>query len=366
VREAPGILSLKDLLMSAARHDQRNGRLDQAMERYLAALRVARYMGYYTRDWGTWWTELALYRELQSWVALPSQTSERVAAMLRQLEELIPTLPPRSNVLKSQYVLARDLIDLNPDALQTVKLSPRAVFWIAFSTRWLPWEKTRALRIVDYKMASELAYCGAVDGNVAEWEPLRRMQLQGMTSWLWRLSSPSILPEGYGPRLIEYAGQETHWVKTQRAVVQLTLGVEAWRLAHGRLPDSLNVLVGPYLKKLPADPTSHGPFRYFREGFPFAVVAASEQHEGNWRTVPAGTPLLASSWLNITLGRSPYGGQWDPIRRRLQRSADESRTQEDKWYAEPIFPLPQPAKTATAATDPSNERQLSARRSNQP
>jgi len=319
------------------------------MERYLAALRLVRYMGYYTPgEFSFEFTEGSVYRDLQKWVVAPGQTSERIAAMLRQLEELIPTLPPRSNVLKSQYVLARDLIDLDPDALQTVKLSPHEVFRIAFFGRWLPWERTRALRILNYTMARELAYCGAAEGNVAEWEPLRRMQLLGMRSWLWHLSSPSILPEGYEPRLIEFAGQGPHWVKTQRAVVQLTLGVEAWRLAHGRLPDSLNELVGPYLKKLPADPTSHGPFRYFREGFPFAVVAASEQHEGNWRTVPAGTPLLASSWLNITLGRSPYGGQWDPIRRRLQRSADESRTQEDKWYAEPIFPLPQPAKTATA------------------
>jgi hypothetical protein len=351
--EMPGLGDLADLLVSAARHDQRSGRLDQAMDRYLAALRVVRYMGYYAREWSGRHIELSVYRELQSWSVLPGQTPERIAAMLRQLDTLIPTLPPRCNVLKTQYVLARDLIDLDPDAVQAVRLSPRAVFWIAFSTRWLSWERTRAIRMLDYTMARELAYCRAVDGDRDEWSRLRQMELQGMHGWAWDLSGPSILSEGYLPRLIEYAGQERHWVETQRAVAQLTLGVEAWRLAHGRLPDLLHELVGPYLKELPADPSSHGPFRYFREGFPFAVVAASERSQSDWSTIPAGTPLLASSWLDITLGRSPHGMRWDPIRQRLWRPADAwkagERIGEDVWFAEPIYPLPPPAKSATAA-----------------
>lgn len=355
-RHLPGLYDLASLLRSGAQHEQRDGRLDQAADRYLGALRVARYMGFYTRDGLGRWIELSAYRDLQEWVAEPGQTSARIAALVKKIEELVPTMPSRCNSLKTEYLLARDVIDLNPEAIQAVELSPHEVFQIAFYARWLPWERTRALRILDYRMAAESAYCRAIEGDGDEWSWVRRYELRRY-GWLWDSSAPSVLYRRE-PRVDSFVSQEITWLKTQRAVTQLTLAVEAWRLAHGRLPDSLDALVGPYLKELPKDPSSRSPFRYFREGFPFAVVAASDQHESDWRTVPAGTPLLASSWLDITLGRSPYGSRWDPLRRRLQRSADMSHAEADKWYAEPIYPLPQPAKSATAAAGPAREPTL--------
>jgi len=358
---------LASLLLAAARKEQREGRLDQAMERYLATLRLVRYMGYYTPDRFLFgFEERCVYKDVLKWVVAPGQTSERVAALLRQLEELLPTLAPSCNGLKAQYILARGLIELDPAALQAAELDPREVFWLAFSARWLPWEQTRARRLLYYTMDKEVAYCLAVEGHAGEWEQrLMRMELDGIRSGWRRLPISSILPDQYEPRLWQRR-HEILRLKTQRAVIQLALGVEAWRLAHGRLPDSLDVLVGPYLKELPVDPASRLPFRYFREGLPFPVVSVSEEHPTRWQTVPAGTPLLASSWLDVTLGESPYRA-WDPIRHGFPRPADRWGAGEDnKWYAEPIYPLPQPAKAATAATVPSNERQLSEWRAHQP
>jgi hypothetical protein len=148
-------------------------------------------------------------------------------------------------------------------------------------------------------------------------------------------------------------------LKTERAVVQLVLGVEAWRLAHGRLPDSLGALQGTYLERVPKDPSSGQPFRYLRDGFPFEVIAAKRDYTSAPRpleAIPAGTPLLASSSVDLTLGKSVFSS-WQPGH---QRAADYYNGKEDKWYAERVFPLPYPQhKAATAGrADPAVGRDV--------
>ena len=54
---------------------------------------------------------------------------------------------------------------------------------------------------------------------------------------------------------------------TLRRANCVVLALMAWKLEHGQLPDKLDELVGPYLKKLPLDPHSTGlPFKYFPKG----------------------------------------------------------------------------------------------------
>ena len=61
----------------------------------------------------------------------------------------------------------------------------------------------------------------------------------------------------------------------------------AHRYKHGRLPDRLEELVGPFLDRLPADPASGLAFEYRPQGIPFEVGS-----DGAF--IPPQTPLLSS------------------------------------------------------------------------
>jgi len=341
------------LLRTAAHVAQREARLDQAMEYYLAMLRLARYEGYYFPSlFGNDWTEILAYQEIQKWSVLPGQTPARIASLLAQLEKLIPTFPSRCNALKAQYVLARDLIRLDPNAVQAVRLDSTDVFWMSLCNRWFPWEQTRALRFLDTLISRELWYCQAMEDPLAGKGQVTKERWQDICAQRHRnLPNPSILPKGFVPELGWGAPLETLQIKTLRALVQVVLGLEAWRLAHGRLPDSLKDLVGAYFKQLPDDPSSHGPFGYLPQGLPFDVVPGTEwlgerflSVEGPARVISSGTPVLVSPRAKIISGshaRREGSDDW------YQHYAS---TGVEAWYADGIFPLPHSVKEQKAAT----------------
>jgi len=348
----PHDATLNHLLVASARLAQREGRLDDAMQRYLAALRLWRYARCYDciRAGSGDWPEFSVYEELPKWALLPGQTPGRIAAMLKELGQLIPTFPSRANAIKAEYVLARDVIDQDPDALQAIKLRPQDVFLMSLCARWYPWEVARARRVLDVVTDAELAYCRALEFDLSEGHlvpvqayPDMRWRTREWQARRWQfregLPTSCMLPWPCLPYLRQ-SGQDILAVKTARAVVQLVLGLEAWRLAHGRLPDSLEALAGTYLEHLPVDPSSGWPFRYFRDGLPFDVIAFNPGFPASSysRSIPAGTPLLASSSVDLTLGESTFR-PWQPWH---QRASDIQGAKVDKWYAKGVFALPYP------------------------
>jgi hypothetical protein len=268
---------------------------------------------------------------------LPGQTPERIRAVLKQLGELIPTFPSQCNALKARYVLARDLIRRDPQAVQAVDLHPSEVFLMDLCDRWFPWERARAQRYLDLKTAGELAYCRAMEDPRAAERLLRGDRwLENRARRHWGRPNPSMLPQRYVPELSWTAPEEILRLKTERAVIQLILALEAWKLAHGRLPDSLYVLAREkYLDAVPADPLSNGPFRYLPEGLPFDVVPGREAvEEMILAAIPAGTPLLAGFDVNITSRTHPGSKGWDEWRRHYASSGVNA------WFADRVFPLP--------------------------
>lgn len=345
------------LLLAAARLAQREANLDQAMECYLATLRLARYAGYYSRYQLLCFSyyylhqslssiesiELSVYDGLRNWSALPGQRPERVTAVLKDLGELIPTFPSQSNALKVQYIVARDLIQLDPAAVQAVGLDPNDVFLMDLCDRWFSWERTRAQRFLDITTAGEIAYCQAMEDPRAgqrrftseTWHENRARRHRG-------LPNPSFLPQHHVPELSWSAPEEILRLRTQRVVIRVVLGIQAWRVAHGRLPDSLDLLVRKkYLDPMPVDPLSNGPFRYLPEGLPFDVVPGRESFGGMMLpAIPAGTPLLASADVKVTPRPRPDSEGWEEWRRNYASSGGNA------WFADRVFPLPR----ATAAT----------------
>ena len=59
-------------------------------------------------------------------------------------------------------------------------------------------------------------------------------------------------------------------LETQRRVTRSLLALEAWKLEHGDLPQSLEALRGKYLERPPVDPFGGEPFHYYPKGVEFA------------------------------------------------------------------------------------------------
>jgi hypothetical protein len=57
-----------------------------------------------------------------------------------------------------------------------------------------------------------------------------------------------------------------------RRAAELVMAIEAWKIDHGRLPNTLEQLIGKYVDKLPVDPYNGQQVRYEPKGFPERVL----------------------------------------------------------------------------------------------
>ncbi len=77
----------------------------------------------------------------------------------------------------------------------------------------------------------------------------------------------------------------------------LVLAIEAYRLKHGKLPNTLQYSVGIELKQVPVDPYSGYEFRYFPDGIPQEII--DEIRSSALSTIPpivqSGLPAIGSS-----------------------------------------------------------------------
>ena len=90
----------------------------------------------------------------------------------------------------------------------------------------------------------------------------------------------------------------------RRREVRLMLAIEASKLQHGRMPKTLDELVGPYLKDLPHDPYTGEPFRYFPEGLSGPSGLGLSRRQSPTVTLEAHTPFLWSAGTRVRLSDS--------------------------------------------------------------
>ena len=106
----------------------------------------------------------------------------------------------------------------------------------------------------------------------------------------WAQTTEVRLGIGWDQRTLSYsffpvlAELETH-----RRGLWLMLALQAYRQQHGRLPDRLEELVGPFLDRLPADPVNGLAFEYRPQGIPIPFEVGSDG-----AFIPPQTPLLSS------------------------------------------------------------------------
>jgi hypothetical protein len=257
------------LVHSAAKLEQK-GKLDFALDQYLAAIRVSRQL----RNWGLFWfadrIETLTYAHLSLWATRAGQTPERILRAARQIDGVTADISP-SLAAKLDYLCRRRLLDGDLNALGDMQLSPFEVFWLH-----LPWEHARALRMLNYHTQFQLvelsnAEQAARNGQrfpcSSPWSAVPESRFGPQRPYTWIDVVVHGSPFIYPPRLQQVnTARDYTTMETSRRAVRLILALEAWKLQHGSLPKTLDELVGPCLDRLPVDPCSGMSFRYLRDG----------------------------------------------------------------------------------------------------
>jgi hypothetical protein len=267
------------LIRSASRLEAR-GQLDAAFERYLGSLRIAGQLRHRTTrvQLGDE-IEMGVYSNLPGWAARPRQTSTRVLAAIRQLDETIARLPSRADAIKTDYVFFQRILDGDFVAMallgdiqdsQNAQLLFRVLFW----------ERYRTLRELNQWTAEQLpayehAEREATAGGVVRFIYSHAKGPQGPVPGKGtpaRVDRTSDTPHfgwiyfGFSPGLLEGGLVR---IETERRATRLVMALEAWKLDHGKLPNSLDEVQGKYLAQIPVDLVWGQPLRYFPQGLPF-------------------------------------------------------------------------------------------------
>jgi hypothetical protein len=321
--------ALDDLLMGSAAVRLDDGQLDEAWERYRAALRIANEYRIRSPDF-TWREgdaiEARVYEQLPAWAVHPQQTPGRIQAAIRELEGLSRDTPSATSIIKDAYVEA--VQPLNGDFRRLESYEPKAVGLQRLTFALLPWETARARRLASFVAGHQLPRLQSLEEAIRRGEPTMRRHGGGMlnseprwndrqrfeswwdtTPWnligFWELGWTVWLDD----RVLE---QEMY-----RRVVRIQLALLAWRIEHGQFPQKLDDLVGPYFQQLPLDPCCGQPFRYQPQGWPretrwlplatFDRSGAVRPLEELTVVVPAGSPFLWSPGDEETLAASQDG-----------------------------------------------------------
>ncbi len=302
------------LLARSARQLEITGKLDEAWQRFLVGLRFAHDLRQGAGSW-VWGiangVEREIYSDLPRWAAQPGQTGERILAALKRLDEIEAARPSSSDAIKSDYLRLRQLVTGGPEAIAASGVEgdtvSQAIMWSL-----LPWERSRALRLLNYCTTSDLGLLydsrpprtddppidpitRAVDRNPAHWGIYGETQIR-------LLRTTYVLSPFYHVTRGAPLAMGSAVVETRRRATHILLALEAWKLDHrGELPQTLDELVATYLDRVPNDPFSGVPFWYVRDGMaaPPALVPPSS-HAWRYYEVPR-KPFIWSTGERVRL-----------------------------------------------------------------
>jgi hypothetical protein len=265
------------LVIVSGREFEEEGKLDEAIDRYFSALRVDSHLKEFT------W---AAFPYIADWAVQKGQTAERIDAAIGRLTGIDYRALRLDEGLERRYIFARRYVlgdasaTYETDSAKQYSMGPE-IYW----GRLMPWERQRALRMLNLLTATALDRLQIMHNRIAERKGFvdyvvpdasRRYSvdffegtyhnfdpsLREKADWL-QTTRPDLQHIGRdGIVAAELLGEFETW----RRGTMLRLAIESYRNTHGKLPLSLDELVGPYFHEMPLDPYSGLEFRYFPTG----------------------------------------------------------------------------------------------------
>ncbi|MBI3838668.1 MAG: ABC transporter permease [Planctomycetia bacterium] len=290
---------LISLILASGRQFEAEGKLDEALDRYFSALRVISHLPDSSLRPGVEPPDSAgqVFSKFSYWAAQKGQTAERIGIAIKRLQAIDASLLRLDDYLKKDYIVARratfgDLgawLALSGQAKEDGQIMQRMLWG-----KLMPWEKQRGLLVLNLLTATaldrlhEMRETLAGESGVVDflepgrsWSPihdfavkfnhLQRHDAQSRQKVEWLATTYTVWP-GIGASG-RFAAAELAEFEARRRAALLLLALEAHRLEHGGLPQSLSELVGPYFDALPLDPYSGHEFSYFPAGLPEPTTA---------------------------------------------------------------------------------------------
>lgn len=321
------------LALLSARELEAEGRLDEALERYLAVLRMSRHLALRgtTDQWAAGNQIAALVEKwMPRWAAHPEQTAERIHGAVARVQAEFARFPPLRDALAADHADVREKLLGNWDEL--APSGPDAPIWerVVFNLmeHGIPWEKSRALHVAELSYIARLQCADVLEQalDVPGRDPIQWSELAGGSSWCsmpdmtfanqllgdrgWKsggrfapqTSDRSVWPDQppwqwvqTTPSLQVLAAQSPPGIllhtrlsdAVSRRALLLQLELLAWKHAHGSYPQRLDDLPDVAVTGI-IDPWTGREFGYRGNGFPRPVLFQNGK-------VEAGQPLFWSA-----------------------------------------------------------------------
>jgi hypothetical protein len=211
---------------------------------------------------------------------------------------------------------------------------------LVIAAAWLPWERARSERALDYVATREFRDLGSVVQSVEKGN--RVTMPRGRQERFWRdpRYRSTLVFDFYWPQADTVAKYYVATVARRRGLYQ-QLALRAWQLERGELPDRLEELVGPFFERTPLDPFTAEPFRYFPKGLPGPIVRQEGGPYDRRETVlvPAGKPLVWSASPDVVINKSARDvlGKYQKVENGRGYRAS---TELEVWSWGLVFPIP--------------------------
>lgn len=274
--EAQATRELAWLLLLEARRLESQGELDEALECYLATVRL----GHHVAARGTAiqymignGIDALVCERMPHWAAHADQTPDRIRNALRRIEELFRSTPPLADAIKLEYLSIRRAMETDFDGLAADTGQDADVAGAVLTRHLMPSEYARAFRLLDYRTTETLHFVAEVNASLSSglpptpWRPTAQAGYDENTR-VDRWARTTVVP--LDPRA-DYWGTLPLHQETRHRSLRLILALKGWQAEHGDLPETLDALVDDYFDRLPLDPRSGKPFEYIPRGYDVPV-----------------------------------------------------------------------------------------------
>jgi hypothetical protein len=338
-----------------ARQLEGEGKLDEALEYYLGVLRLKKQISFNSPYGVVFFYEPSACAHLPGWAARPGQTRERILAAIKQLQNLPEDFESIACGSKYEYLRNRGILagdrkyaDYMDQELSKQKSNyKREVNQFVLWERFFPWERYRALRILNELSRDNLHIVAQVNqllelGRAVRYRDFDYYDREPEFVLKNNVNVPPRINE-QGGYLYAQIDSLVHNVAEHRAAL-VALAMDAWKLEQGEYPPSLDALAGKYFDKLPADPFTGKPFRYFSQGFPDRLKDVRP-----WdRYGPSGEKIYLEENQPFLWSPGQYvvdrGVEEPPLERYSIREYGDrwrgAHSEDEIWRRGRIFPLP--------------------------
>lgn len=364
----PHTVDLVYLLIQEGRSRCSELQLDLAFDSYCDALRILRQIehGLGARESLMFAiAEVRLLEELRRWSVHECQTSDSLSVATKTLTPLLKTQRKLQQAVRTDHTQLYQALAGNTQIAKKLNIDAEYYHYL----RLMPWERTRALRLVGHLSNREYNMARSVEKALSDGKPLlpwnENSWSAGGSFRRWRQSTP-FAANGFDGTFASKVAHRAD-IEVIRDLTLVCIAMSAWHNEFGEYPERLHELA-LYLDVVPNDPYTGLAYEYHPEGLRDRVREMRTLDS----IIPAKTPIVRSSaryglelrrdlfsssdqvyefaWRDIRLPESTF---WDANKLFLLTGPidrlEDSDTNEVETHRGTIFP------TDAATTENQNE-----------